>query len=146
LVTSLDPLRIEGDPYTRWQPWGHDLPKPAKHVLFSKKETGARVRAARDARGVTQVELAKSLGIPQSNISELERGGRGLTVHQAVKIAKALRITVDELLVGGNGAQEKKPLRSVKVLRRLQRIERLPEAKQRAVLKVLDALLEQQAG
>ena len=64
------------------------------------------MRGLRESRGITQVELARALGIPQSNVSEMERGVRGLTVHQAVKLAKALKVSTDEILLGGNGSHE----------------------------------------
>jgi transcriptional regulator with XRE-family HTH domain len=122
------------------------LPRPPKHVLFSKQETGQRIRALRESRGLTQVELARALGIPQSNVSEMERGVRGLTVHQTVKLAKALKVSTDRLLVDGNRDLEPKPATSLKLVRRLQRIERLPEPRQRVVLKFIDALIDQEAA
>jgi transcriptional regulator with XRE-family HTH domain len=122
------------------------LPQPPKNVVVTKDEVGRRLRAIREARGVTQVELAKILGIDQSNVSSIERGVRGLTIHQAVKLAKALKVTTDEILLPANGKHEAKSVDSVKLSRRMQRIAALPERKQRAVLKVLDALLEQQGG
>lgn len=122
---------------------GGQLPRPPKHVLFSKQEAGRRVRALREKQGLTQVALARSLGIPQSNISEMERGVRGLTVHQVVKLAKALKVSTDAILLA-NGKQEYKPATSLKLIRRLQRIERLPEARQRVVLKFVDALIDQE--
>lgn len=122
------------------------LPHPPKNVVATKDEIGRRLRAIREARGVTQVELAKLLGIDQSNVSSIERGVRGLTIHQAVKLAKALKVTTDDILMPANGKHEAKSLKSVRLARRVQRIEALPEAKQRAVLKVLDALLDQQGG
>lgn len=122
------------------------MPRPPKHVLFSKEEAGRRIRALRESRGITQVELARALGIPQPNVSEMERGVRGLTVHQTVKLAKALKVSTDELLVGGNGTREQKTGTSLKLVRRLQRIERLPEPRQRVVLKFIDALIDQEGG
>lgn len=122
------------------------VPQPPKYVLVKKEEVGQRVRAIREARDITQVRLAEILGIDQSNISAIERGVRSLTIHQVVKLSKALKVSTDEILLPPNGARQKRVLASVKVLRRLQRIESLPEGKQRAVLKVLDALLEQQGA
>ena len=124
---------------------GGQLPRPPKHVLFSKQEAGRRVRALRESQGMTQVELARSLGIPQSNVSEMERGVRGLTVHQVVKLAKALKVSTDVILLD-NGKHEHKAATSLKLIRRLQRIERLPEARQRIVLKFVDALIDQETA
>jgi hypothetical protein len=61
-----------------------------------------------------------------------------------VKLAKALRVSADEILSGHDGGDGSKAPRSLKLLCRLRRIEQLPEPRQRAVLKVLDALLDQQ--
>lgn len=120
------------------------LPRAPKRPEFSKPEAGRRIRSLREARGITQVELAKALGIPQSNVSEMERGVRGLTVHQTVKLARALKVSTDALLLGGsNGSGTSGPPVSLKLLRRLQKLESLPAARQRVVLKLIDALLEQ---
>ena len=120
------------------------MPRPPKYVAFSKKEAGDRIRRIREARDVTQVELAKTLGITQSNVSEMERGVRGITTHQVVRLAKALRVSIDEILLGANGASEKAPLSRLKLQRRIQRIEKLPEPRQRVVLKFIDALIDQE--
>jgi len=122
------------------------LPRPPKNVSFSKKEAGERIRRMREARDVTQVTLAKTLGVTQSNVSEMERGVRGITTHQVVRLAKALRVSIDQILVGANGATEKTPLGTLKLLRRVQKIEKLPDARQRVVLKFIDALIDQESG
>jgi transcriptional regulator with XRE-family HTH domain len=119
------------------------LPSPPKNVQFTKTEVGRRVRGLRENQGITQVEMARSLGIPQSNVSAMERGTRGLTVHQVVKLARVLKVSTDEILLGANGSGAKSAPTSLRLLRRLRRIEQLPTRKQNAVLKVLDALLEQ---
>ena len=121
------------------------VPRPPKNEEFSKAEAGRRIRALREQRGMTQVELARALKLPQSNVSEMERGARGLTVHQALKLARALRVTTDTILTG-NGSAAGKVAPSLKLLRRLQKIEQLPEARQRVVLKFIDALIDQETG
>jgi transcriptional regulator with XRE-family HTH domain len=122
------------------------LPRPPKTVAFSKKDVGERLRRIREARDVTQVELARTLGVTQSNVSEMERGIRGVTTHQVVKLAKAFRVSIDEILLGTNGSAERFPLSRLKLLRRIQRIEKLPESRQRVVLKFIDALIDQEGS
>jgi len=148
-ATGLDSTRTRGrresHSYTRWRrtaPMGRAAKKPA----FSKKDVGARLRRLREARDVSQVKLAMRLGVTQSNVSEMERGIRTVTSNLAVKLAKELRVSIDEILVGSNGGAEKTPLRSVKLLRRVQRIEGLPEPRQRVVLRLLDALIDQETA
>lgn len=121
------------------------MPRPPKNVSFSKKDAGERIRRIRESRDITQTKLAKILGVTQSNVSEMERAVRGITTHQVVRLAKALRVSIDEILIGGNGTREETPLSRLKLLRRIQRIEKLSEPRQRVVLKFIDALIDQEA-
>ena len=49
-------------------------------------------------QGITQVELAKKLGVPQSFISKVETGERSLRVYEQFAYAEALGITVGVLV------------------------------------------------
>lgn len=58
---------------------------------------GSRLRGFREARDLTQDQLAKLAGIPVVAVSRMETGARKVTLDEGVKLARALRITVDEL-------------------------------------------------
>jgi transcriptional regulator with XRE-family HTH domain len=118
------------------------VPQPPKTVVVSKKEVGARLRAIRQQRGKTQVELAKLLKVHQANISAMERGIRSLTIHQVLKLSRALQVSTDELLKGERPVAEKAPIQSLKLLRRMQLIQQLTPPAQRAILKFIDGLLQ----
>ena len=47
---------------------------------------------ARKAKGITQEELGKKLGVPQSLISKIERGVRRLDLVETLAILRALSI------------------------------------------------------
>ena len=118
------------------------LSRPPKDFQLSKKEIGKRVRTLRLERGLTQAELGKMLNMAQTNVSALERGERGVTIHQAVRISKALRVTIDELLTGNRPEKEKQlRVQDRRFLRRLRMIEKLPKGDQQALLKTIDAFL-----
>lgn len=53
----------------------------------------------RKNKGITQVELAHMLKVSQQHISAYERGERTPGVDVAARIADALGVTVDELIV-----------------------------------------------
>jgi DNA-binding XRE family transcriptional regulator len=59
---------------------------------------GARIRKLRQARGVTQTELADAVGMMRSNISRIEAAKHRPTLETMEKIAKALKVSVAELL------------------------------------------------
>ena len=58
------------------------------------------VRSLREARGWSQMELAKqSLFVKQSTVSAIERGVHAATIHSISNLAAALRVTPWILLV-----------------------------------------------
>jgi transcriptional regulator with XRE-family HTH domain len=116
------------------------VPAPPRRVVVSHKEIGQRIKLLRQERGWTQVELGKRLEITQPNLSAIERGSRGVTVHQVVKIAKALGASTDEILVAEKAPQAgQRPKK--RLMQRLLKVQELGERDQRLVLQLLDGLM-----
>ena len=119
------------------------MPKPAKKVFLSKKQIGERLKALREQRGYSQGKLAKMLGSHPQNISQIERGIRGLTIQQIVKITRTLKVPTDEIL--GEQKRTLAPLNARngdrRLLLRLRRIQDLPPPQRKALLKLLDGAL-----
>jgi transcriptional regulator with XRE-family HTH domain len=113
------------------------VPRPPKETLISKKEVGTRVRALRQARDLSQGELAALLAIPSTNVSAIERGVRGLSLQQLAKLAKALDVSPGEILNGHPQARHQSRLP-----RRLERIRGLPRTKRRILFEIIDAFLD----
>ena len=63
-----------------------------------RKLVGRNVRAARDARGMTQEQLAVLAGFTQQYISDLERGRCNPTVVTLYELAEVLGSTPVDLL------------------------------------------------
>jgi len=53
----------------------------------------------RKQKSISQIKLAKSLGVTQQHISAYERGERTPSIDIAKKIADALGVKVDDLIV-----------------------------------------------
>jgi DNA-binding XRE family transcriptional regulator len=58
---------------------------------------GARVRAARKAMRLTQVQLGILAGLSQTTISDIERG-RNIRTRDIVPLAQALHVTAEHLM------------------------------------------------
>lgn len=59
---------------------------------------GGVVRRRREGRGMSQMDLARKLGCPQSSVSRLESGRRSPSLRELVGLAKALNTSLSELL------------------------------------------------
>lgn len=53
---------------------------------------GEMLKTLRELQGLSQKELSKMTGIPQSNLSALETGARQVGRERAVVLARALRV------------------------------------------------------
>lgn len=102
---------------------------------------GPRLVQLRQARGLTQEELGALIGLSNRMIAYYERDDAEPPGAQLAPLAKALRVTTDELLGLAPITETMRP-RTARLMKRLQQIEELPAAEQRAVLKMVDALLE----
>lgn len=60
-----------------------------------KTRVGRRIREARERAGLTQIQLARRSGLPQSHISRIENAEHGPTALTREKIAVALGLPAD---------------------------------------------------
>lgn len=56
-----------------------------------------KLKDLRDYHGISQSELARRIGVGKTTISEIERGDRLPNVLTAIRIARALETTVEEI-------------------------------------------------
>lgn len=60
--------------------------------------TKLRLAELRIRKGMSQVELSRKTGISQGQLSLLEHGKHSPSLDKAVKLARALGVSVEELL------------------------------------------------
>ncbi len=77
-----------------------------------------RLKELRKQAHLTQVELAKRLGIGQSSYADWERGKKKPTQENLVKIAQVLNVSID-YLVGNSDENLKEELDNVELLFRM---------------------------
>ena len=102
-------------------------------------DLGMRIRQAREARGLTQVELAAAAGCQQNTISALERGVTTVAKADTLfGIADALRVSARWLAVG-EGTMERDT--SAGLVDEIAKVAReLPTDKQAALLSIAKTL------
>lgn len=105
------------------------------------KELGARMAQLRKEQGVTQVQLGEMLGIAQQMVTSYETGRRRIPVSMLPRLAHALAVPLEALLGVSNGAGKRGP--TPKLQQQMERIHRLPKARQKFVMEMLETVLQQ---
>lgn len=102
---------------------------------------GDRLAQIRKGRGMTQAELGAAVGVSNRVIAYYELESRQPPGAMLADLARALRVSVDELL-GAKPVKDQTRPKTARLMKRLQRVEDLPPADQKAVLKFVDALIK----
>jgi transcriptional regulator with XRE-family HTH domain len=129
----------------------HHTPAP-NAVAISKEERsffvafGERLAALRKERGITQVQLAETLGVSQQAITAYEGGQRRVPISTLPLLAETLDISIEELIGTPAKRSARKRGPASKLQQQLERINALPKAQQRFVMQMLDTVLQQQGG
>jgi DNA-binding XRE family transcriptional regulator len=61
---------------------------------------GERVRAARETRGYTEVQLAEHIGVSPAFVSSAEKGEADIPLYQLMHMADLLMVSLDALVAG----------------------------------------------
>jgi transcriptional regulator with XRE-family HTH domain len=101
---------------------------------------GKRLADLRKAMGLTQKELGERVGVSNRVIAYYEGETDYPPAHLIEPLAKALKVSSDELLGLKRIKQQLNPEHAA-LWRRLKKIEALPKRDQKALLHYLDALV-----
>jgi len=104
------------------------------------REFGQRVAELRKQNNITQVELARELGVSQQQIASYEAGRVKIPVSALAKLALVLATQVDEI-IGLKKVSHRGP--SSKLQQQINIVRNLPRSKQRLISEMLDALIQQ---
>jgi cobalamin-dependent methionine synthase I len=86
------------------------LPLVATNLEQVLKEIGERLTFHRKARRFTQQQVAELSGLDRAYISAVEHGKHNLTLGALIKLADALEVGIEEVILGGasdNGPKSK---------------------------------------
>jgi transcriptional regulator with XRE-family HTH domain len=108
-------------------------------------ESGARLAALRKQAGLSQAALAEAIGIPQRTISFYEREGGYVPSTLVPQLAKALGVSIEDLLGIDDSAQRAKRGPKSQLERQLEAIATLPRNQQQKILAVVEAMIAHHA-
>lgn len=77
--------------------------------MGAEAPVGARIRAARQARGMTQAELAAAVGVTRSAVAQWETERAGQVRANLTRIASVLGVSVQFLLETEHGHAPEQP-------------------------------------
>jgi transcriptional regulator with XRE-family HTH domain len=104
-----------------------------------------RLKELRQARGLTQAELAKLIGSSQQIVEHYENRAKCPPVAMIPVIAKALKVSTDELL-GIKKFKDEELSKNKNLMRRFKIVEALPLRDQRALFHFLNMLIQKNHG
>ena len=82
-----------------WRAFRCENRKGAVRVGFrTKGQLGAWIASERDARSISQRELAAAVGVDPSAMSRIESGRRGLAISELMALSQFLGVDVDAIL------------------------------------------------
>jgi len=101
---------------------------------------GQQLAAIRKSKGFTQTQLADLIGIKQYMVSEYETGRITISVDMLARFCRALRCSSDTLFALSKETQKEKT--NLRLVKRMNAIDALPEAKKKYILRTIDLALE----
>lgn len=60
------------------------------------KKVGCCIKKIRIQKGISQIELAKAIGVSQTHMNNIENGNTGISLWTAVKISRVLDCSIDQ--------------------------------------------------
>ena len=115
--------------------------RPAKKKA---SESAQRVAALRQQAGLSQVRLARILDIPQRTLSFSEREAEAIPSSLVPAMAKALDVTIEQMLGLEPSGQKKRGPQS-QLEKQMAAIASLPRKEQQQLLAVVEAFISQHA-
>ena len=107
---------------------------------------GKHIAKLRKAQDLTQTQLATELGIAQQTMAHYEGGRLRMPVSLLSGLATLLAVSVEELIGEPIKAAKSKRGPTPRLQQQVELVSQLPRTKQKLVMEMIDAVIQQQAS
>jgi transcriptional regulator with XRE-family HTH domain len=104
------------------------------------REFGNRLTQYRERARLSVTQLANQSGVDYMQISRYEKGQSLPSLDTAIRLARVLDVSLDEL-AAGTGPPEPLTFRNARLFERMRELDRLPPDRQEIALRVLDTVI-----
>ena len=111
------------------------MAEPDQQIFF--EHLGQRIAELRKKQGMSQRALASLLGLSQQIVASYETGERHIPVWRLISLAEVLGVAPEYFLSASKPVRHK-PGPAPTVQRLIERVNRLPKARQRFVVEMLE--------
>lgn len=123
------------------RPYIGDMPGGRPPKSKKRSEFGQRLHDARQARGLSQNQVADALGVTQPSYADWERSAVALKPEYLPKLAEVLGVPVDQLLGVAPQRARSASGPTGKLRRLFEEANQLPRSQQARVMTVLEDML-----
>jgi transcriptional regulator with XRE-family HTH domain len=107
-------------------------------------DIGKNIRRLREAKNLSQKEVAISLDIAPTQYSRIENNKVSPGITSIIKIAKVLDVSIDTLVYGEKNPTEGIKIKNKPLMDKMRLIDNLPTEEQNVIIKVIELALNQQ--
>lgn len=109
---------------------------------MNNHEFGVRLGQLRERVHLSMTQLAALIGVDYMQVSRYEKGQTLPSLETAVRLARALEVSLDVLVNGGESPEPlAAPLKNPRLRERMRQLEAIPAERQELVLRVLDTVI-----
>ena len=103
-------------------------------------EIGDKIKKAREAKGLTQKEVALTVNMDQSQYSKIEKGKTDPSSSTLEKIAKALGLTLSELFASDDIFKDENSY-DKSLMEKLRLMDMLDDEEKKSIFNIVDGLI-----
>jgi transcriptional regulator with XRE-family HTH domain len=119
------------------------MARPPKAKRGQRPKQGAHLLSLRQKAGLTQIELAKTIGVDQTTITLWEWSDSPPRSKDLPTLAHALGVRVEELIYRKDAPPSKQAQPVGEMQRLFEAVKKLPRRQQKKILETVEALVEQ---